>query len=264
MAQYSRLTRRNAAVAIFLPLVLCATSFSTVPLWLGERPDGVVMVLAALAPAVAVRVSTNVCTSSMIALGRNGILCATAVASAAIAIALAIPLTQAFGFKGMVAAFACWIVVGNLLGVWFLQSRMGISMTEYLRAIRGPFAVGIVATLAALPIGIITMPQDRASALIPFLLSTAIFCTIYAILGWRLHYLPRFRGGWQEESVSHRQPDVSVRSRAASSDIASPRGRTNKRAAPKQCAPLEPEVDGDCRLNGGTGWSEIRKESDHD
>jgi hypothetical protein len=23
-------------------------------------------------------------------------------------------------------------------------------------------------------------------------------------------------------------------------------------------------LEGDCRLNGGTGWSEIRKESDHD
>ena len=216
LAQYSRLTRRNAAVAIFLPLLLCATSFSAVPLWLGERHNGVVMVLAALAPAIAVRVSTNVCTSSMLALGRSGILGATAVASAAIAVALAVPLTQAFGFKGLVAAFACWIVVGNLLGVWFLQSRMGISMTEYLRAIRGPFALGIVATLAALPIGIIAMPQDRASALVPFLLSSAIFCTIYAILGWRLDYLPRFRGGWQEESVSHRQPAVPVRSRSAS------------------------------------------------
>jgi hypothetical protein len=133
------------------------------------------MVLAALVPAIAVRVSTNACTSSMLALGRSSILGATAVASAAIAVALAVPPTQAFGFKGIVAAFACWIAVGNLLGVWLLQSRMGISMTEYLRAIRGPFALGIVATLAALPISIIAMPQDRASALMPFLLSSAIF-----------------------------------------------------------------------------------------
>ena len=197
VAQYSRLANRNAAVTIFVPLLLCATSFSTIPLWLGERHDGVVMVLAVLAAAITVRVSTNVCTTSYLAMGRPGIVGATAMASAVIAVALALPLALAFGLKGIVAAFGCSIVVGNLLGVWFLQSRMGISMEEYLRAIRGPFALGIVATLAALPIGIISMPHDRASALIPFLLSSAIFCTIYAILGRYFDYLPRFRGGWQ-------------------------------------------------------------------
>ena len=195
LAQYFHLTRRNAAVAIFLPLLLCATSFSAVPLWLGEGHDDAVMVLATLAPGIAVNVSTGVCAASILAIGRSGIISATALVSAAISIALALPLAQAFGFKGIVAAFGCWFIVGNLLGVWFLQSRMGISMTEYLRAIRGPFAVGIVATLAALPIQIIAMPEDRASALLPFLLSSAIFCTVYVILGWHLDYLPRFRAG---------------------------------------------------------------------
>jgi O-antigen/teichoic acid export membrane protein len=197
VAQYCRLAHRNAAVTIFVPLFLCATSFSIVPFWLGERHEGVVIVLVVLAAAVTVRVSTNVCTTSFLAMGRPGIVGITAMASAVIAVALALPLAQALGLKGIVAAFGCWIVVGNLLGVWFLQSRLGISIEEYLRAIKGPFALGIVATLAALPIGIIWMPHDRASALIPFLLSSTIFCTIYAFLGRRFDYLPSFRGGWQ-------------------------------------------------------------------
>jgi O-antigen/teichoic acid export membrane protein len=200
VAQYSRLTRRNAAVAIFLPLLLCATSFSAIPLWLGGRNDGVVMVLAVLAPGIAVNVSAGVCSASMLAIGRSGILGATALAAAAMSVAVALPLAKAFGFKGIVAAFGCSMIVGHLLLVWFLQSRIGISMTEYLRAIRGPFALGTVATLAALPIGIIAMPQDRASALIPFLLSSVIFCTIYAIPAWQLDYLPRFRGGGNNQS----------------------------------------------------------------
>jgi O-antigen/teichoic acid export membrane protein len=203
--QYSRLTRRNAAVAIFLPLLLCATSFSVVPLWLGERHDAVVLVLAALAPGIAVNGATGVCTASMLAMGRTGILGATAIAAAAIPVAVALPLGQAFGFNGIAAAFGCGIVVANLLAVWFLQFRMGIStMREYLCAIRGPFALGIVATSAALPIGIIAMPHDRASALIPFLLSSAVFCTIYAIPGWQLDYLPRFRGGGKNQSPGRR------------------------------------------------------------
>jgi O-antigen/teichoic acid export membrane protein len=197
LADYSRLARRNAAVAMFLLLLLCATSFSTVPLWLGERHDAVVMVLAVLAPAMTARVSTNVCVSSFLAMGRPGILGVTAMATAGLGVALALPLAYAFGLKGIVAAFGIGIIVGNLLSVWFLQSRLGISMTEYLRAIRGPFTLGIAATLATLPIGIIAMPHDRASALIPFIVSSAIFCTIYAVLGRRLDYLPRFRGGWQ-------------------------------------------------------------------
>lgn len=203
LAQYSYLTRRNTAVAIFLPLLLFATSFSVVPFWLGQRHDGVVMVLAALAPGVAVSVSTGVCSASLLAIGRSGILGAAAISLAAISAAVALPLAHAFGLKGIAAAFGCCIVVGDLLMVWFLQSRMGISMAEYLGAIRGPFAIGIVATLAALPIGIIAMPQDRASALVPFLLSSGVFCTIYAILGWRFDYLPRFRGGGGEKSRSH-------------------------------------------------------------
>jgi O-antigen/teichoic acid export membrane protein len=231
VAQYSRLTRRNAAVAISLPLLLCATSFSAVPLWLGERHDGVVMVLAGLAPGVAVSVSTGVCSASMLAIGRSGTIAGVAIVATALGVALALPLAQAFGFKGIVAAYGCWIIVSDLLGLWFLQSRMGISLTEYLRAIRGPFALGTVATLAALPIGIIAMPQDRASALVPFLLSSAIFCTIYAILGWQLDYLPRFRGGGKDQShgglhpvISHLAADERLTEPAANRDETSGTG----------------------------------------
>ena len=193
LAQFSRLTRRNAAAAIFLPLFLCATSFSAVPLWLGDRHEGVILVLAGLAPGVAVNVSTGVCTASMLAMGRSGVVSITAMASAVISVVLALPLAHAFGFKGIVASFGCWIVAGNLLAVWFLQSRMNISMAVYIRAVRGPFILGIGATLVALPIGIFFAPYDRASAVLPFLLSSIAFCFIYAVLGWRLDYLPRFR-----------------------------------------------------------------------
>jgi O-antigen/teichoic acid export membrane protein len=197
VAQYSRLARRNAAVTIFLPLLLCATSVSVIPLWLGRPGHGVVIVLAVLAAATTVRTATNVCTTSFLAMGRVGILGATTMASAVLSVALAFPLAHEFGLKGIAAAFGGGIVVGNLVSVWFLQSQLGISMKEFLHAVRGPFALGIVACVAALPIGLIAMPQGRPSALIPFLLSGAIFCAIYAIFGRKRDYLPRFTGGWQ-------------------------------------------------------------------
>jgi O-antigen/teichoic acid export membrane protein len=197
VAQYARLARRNTAVTIFLPLILCATSVSVIPLWLGKERHGVVMVLAVLAAATTARMATNVCTTSFLAIGRVGILGATAMATAVASVALALPLAHEFGLKGIVAAFGCGIVVGNLLGVWFLQSQLGISMTEFLGAIRGPFTVGMVASLAALPIGVISMPHNRASALIPFVLSSVVFCAIYAFFGRKHDYLPHLRGGWQ-------------------------------------------------------------------
>lgn len=197
VAQYSRLARRNTAVSIFLPLILCATSISVIPLWLGAPRHGVVIVVAVLGAATTVRMATNVCTTSFLAMGRVGILSATTMASAIFSVALALPLAHAFGLKGIVAAFGVGIVVGNLFGAWFLQSRLGISMTELLRATRGPFVLGIIATVAAMPIGLIAMPHDRSSALIPFLLSSVIFCSIYAFFGRKRDYLPSFFGGWQ-------------------------------------------------------------------
>lgn len=193
-SQYSRLTTRNAAAAIFLPFLLGTTAFSAVPLWLGEPHPGVVAVATALAFGTAINVSTAVCSATMFAIGRSGTIGATAIASAAVAVSLAIPATLGFGFNGLVAAFAAWFVAGNVFGVWFLQSRIGISMTAFLRAIVGPFAVALLACAAATPINLIAAPHDRASAVVPFIVSTAMFCVIYIGLGWRLDYLPRFSG----------------------------------------------------------------------
>ena len=81
LTQYSRLTRRNAAVAIFLPFLLGTTASSAVPLWLGGQNEAVVTVVAALALGIAVNVSTAVCVATMFATGRPGIIGASGVAS---------------------------------------------------------------------------------------------------------------------------------------------------------------------------------------
>ncbi len=192
--QYARLTRRNAAVAIFLPFLLLSTGSSAVPLWLGARHDAVVTVVSALSLGIAVNVSTAVCVATIFATGRSGIIAATAVASAAMSVALAIPLAVTLGFNGLVAAYGGWLIVENLLGVWFLQSRIGIPMRRFLGAISGPFAVAVLASIVALPISLIAAPHDRASAVVPFLASSVAFCLLYLALGWRLDYLPRIRG----------------------------------------------------------------------
>ena len=165
-----------------------------------------VTVVTALAVGIAVNVSTAVCSATMFAIGRPGLIGATGAAFAAISVVLAIPLAVAWGFNGLVAAYAGWIALGNLLGVWFLQSRIGISMRDFLGAIAGPFAIAILASTVAMPINLIAAPDDRAHAIAPFLVSSAVFCAIYIALGWRFDYLPRVRGHTQQPRTPTQRP----------------------------------------------------------
>jgi O-antigen/teichoic acid export membrane protein len=192
--QYSQLTRRNAAVAIFLPFLLGTTAFSAIPLWLGQHEHAVIGLVTALVFGVAINVSTAVCSATLYAIGRPGLIGAEGVFFAAVSVLLAVPMAIAFGFTGLVAAYACWIALGNLLGVWFLQSRLGISMRDFLGAIAGPFAVATLAATLAMPINLIAAPDSRAHAIVPILLSSLVFCAVYMRLGWRLNYLPRIQG----------------------------------------------------------------------
>jgi O-antigen/teichoic acid export membrane protein len=202
MTDYSRLTRRNAAVAIFLPLLLSASAICAIPVWLGEQNTDVVAVVMALGIAISVNVATGVCSATIFALGRTGLLAKTAIVEAVVSIVVAIPLALTFGFGGIIAAYAACILLGNILGVWYLQAKIGISIIQFLRAIAGPFAVGALAFLVTLPIGIYAAPQDRASGFVALAASFAVFAGIYLALGWRLDYLPRVRRTTAPQSES--------------------------------------------------------------
>jgi O-antigen/teichoic acid export membrane protein len=189
--QYARLTQRNAAVAIFLPFLLGVTAQSAVPLWLGAHQNAVITVVSALSFSIAVNVSTAVCSSTMYAVGRPGLMGAEGAVYASVSVVLAVVLATTLGFNGMVGAYAGWIALGNLLGVWFLQSRVGLPMKEFLTAIAGPFGVATVAAVVAMPINLFADPGARADAVVPFLTSAAVFSAIYLTLAWRFGYLPR-------------------------------------------------------------------------
>ena len=188
--QFARLTRRNAAVAIFLPFLLGATAVSAVPLWLGGGHQSAVIVASALSFGIAVNVATGVCAATMYAIGRPDLAGIEGAVFAAVSVALAVPCAVAFGFNGLVAAYACWIPLGNLLGVWFLQSRVGISLKTFVSAVAGPFGLAIFATVLALPINLWAAPETRGEAVGPFLASTVVFCVVYITLGAKLDYLP--------------------------------------------------------------------------
>jgi O-antigen/teichoic acid export membrane protein len=191
LSQYEHLTRRNTAVAILVPFAMAATAFSGIPLWLGVDNRPVVFVLLALLPGIATNVSTGVCTSMLSAIGRPAILAQVTIMAGVLQSAFAVALGYVFGFAGIAVAFAVGVPAANLASMWYMQARVRFPMKLYFRGIRGPFAVGTIAMLIVLPIGLLASPHSRGSAFWPFLASAVLFCAIYASLSWRLDYLPQ-------------------------------------------------------------------------
>jgi O-antigen/teichoic acid export membrane protein len=190
-SQYEHLTRRNTVVAISVPFALAATAISAIPLWLGSSDGQVLLVLLALLPGIAINVSTGVCSSALMAIGRPAIIAHVTVAGGVLQLIFAVALGGIFGFTGIAFAFAVGLPAAKLFGLWYMQTRVGIPMKLYFHGVRGPYAIGIIAMLIALPIGVLTEPHNRESALWPFLASAVLFGATYALLGWSRDYLPR-------------------------------------------------------------------------
>jgi O-antigen/teichoic acid export membrane protein len=190
LAQYERLTQRNSAVAILVPLAMLATVTSAIPLWLGHNNEQVLWVLVALLPGIAINVSTGVCTSTLSAVGRPGVVAQVTVSAAVLQVAFAVALGFMLELAGIAIAFAIGVPTIELIGLWYMHRRLRIPLKLYLRGSRGPYAMGLVALTMAMPVNLLTHPQNRESALWPFIASGTIFCGIYVFLTWRRKYLP--------------------------------------------------------------------------
>ena len=195
---YPRLVQRNAAVCNFLLLFLTAASFSVVPAWLGVNNIHVVWVVIALTLAFTVNISTGVTGATAYALNQIGIIMVIETAGAIFAVLLELLLALIMGFNGILIGMALAVVIVSLSGVPVIHRLNGIPLTDFFEPLIGPFTVGGVSTLLAIPAGILFSPTGRASAIIPFLCSAGIFCAVYMTLGWRLGYLPAIKGitGW--------------------------------------------------------------------
>lgn len=191
LAQYEHLTRRNTAVAILVPFAMIATAFTGIPLWLDTDDPQITWVLIALLPGIATNVSTGVCTSLLAAVGRPVVLAQAAVATGLLQAAFATASGYLFGFTGIAVAFAIGVPLANILSIGFMQAKVQIPVSLFFRGVRGPFVIGAIAMVAVLPIGFLTAPTSRSSALWPFLGSGTLFCFMYVALGWHFNLLPR-------------------------------------------------------------------------
>jgi O-antigen/teichoic acid export membrane protein len=204
LAQYERLTQRNSAVAIFVPFALMATATSAIPLWLGHNNDQVLWVLLALLSGIAINVSTAVCTSTLSALGRPGVVAQVTVVAGVLLVASAVALGARFELVGIAIAFAIGEPALEVIGLWYMHRRLGIPLKLYFRGSYGPYAVCIIAVFITVPIGMLTHPYSRESAVWPFITSVVLFGAMYALLGWSRHYLPRI-------SLRRRNSHTSIR-----------------------------------------------------
>lgn len=193
LRQYEHLTQRYTAVVLLVPAALTATAASAIPLWLGNNEGQVVLVLLALLAGIAVNLSTGVCTSTFAAMGRPGTVAQVCVVAGVFQSMFAAVMGHGFGFWGIVISFAIGVPIVKLVGLWWMQARVEIPLSLYLRAVRGPYLVALTAIFVAMPVGVFLTPHNRESAVVPFLASGALFGVTYALLGWRCGYLPRVR-----------------------------------------------------------------------
>lgn len=191
LSEYEHLTRRNTAVAIMTPFAMAATAIALIPFWLDGGHGQVVEILFALVPGVAVNLSTAVSSSTLMAIGRPAVIAYVTVAGGVFQAVLATSMAYVWGFAGIAVAFAIGVPVAKFFGQWYMQRSAGIPMILYVRGAAGPYAAAVAASCAALPIGLLTHPHNRESAVWPFVVSAAIFCGVYLALGWSRDYLPK-------------------------------------------------------------------------
>lgn len=191
LREYEHLTRRNTAVAIFVPLAVVATAYSAIPLWLGGDESQVILVLLALLPGIVVNVSTAVCSSALMAIGRPSIVAHVTVVGGIVQTVFAASLAYLWGVVGIAIAFALGVPAAKLIGLLYMQVCLRIPSSLYFRAVSGPYAIGIIATLISMPIGIVIAPATRPAAVWPFLASLTLFAATYCLLGWSRNLLPR-------------------------------------------------------------------------
>lgn len=191
LTEYEHLTRRNTSVALLIPFAMAATAVTAIPVWLdGPHPD-VVAVLLALLIGISVNVSTSTCTCTLMAMGRPLMIAKVTAVAGVLQLIAAVLATKFFGFVGLTVAIAIGVPVTKFAGLWLMQASAGIPQRFYLRAAGGPYAVAFLAAFSALPIGLLTMPQNRQSAIVPFIAGALLYLLIYVVLGWRCGYLPR-------------------------------------------------------------------------
>ncbi|WP_324290189.1 lipopolysaccharide biosynthesis protein [Gordonia sp. SL306] len=191
---YLPLVRLNCGVSIFAPFLLVATSFSAIPLWLGEPNDEVLCAAILLSVALTFNVATGVSTAATLAINRMRMLIWSAVASCVLALALAIPAGLLFGYVGVVAAAAMAVVLGVAVGVVLVHLALGVPIRSYLVNVLPGYAAAAAALVVSMPIGIVADPSTREAAILPFLLSAVLFTTIYVGIAGLLNTLPRVWG----------------------------------------------------------------------
>ncbi len=187
---YPRLLRGNALAGCFVMFLLFATASTLVPLWLGRPYPQVVLFVVTLCPAIALNNASGVASGLAYASNRLGLVLISLAFAIALFLIIQVPLAFLAGLEGIAVGAALVTASSAIFAALLIQRRSDIPASTFFRAISGPFAVALVAAGAAIPIGLLSAPVDRVSAVVPFCASALLFCGLFILLSWRLGYLP--------------------------------------------------------------------------
>jgi len=191
---YRRYTTRAVSVSLPFLAFLCVSSPALLVAWLGEVPDGSVMVFVVLTVANIFNLTIGVGWILDLALGRVGRQAWMSVLVAVISITSMVLLAPSLELVGVAGSVAFGNVCGVLYFLWRFHRAhgdQGLPLRAYVRA-AGPPA--LLAVLAGVPVAlawlVVETPDGRGAAALLSLACLAVYVGIYWPLASRLGYLP--------------------------------------------------------------------------
>jgi O-antigen/teichoic acid export membrane protein len=197
--RYERLNTVAAALA-FPPVVL---AIATAPLlfgaWLSHVPAHAVLVLAALAGAYLLSVSTGVASGVTVAVGQPGVVAKTSMATALANVVLTVALAPAFGIWGVLAGTVVALSVGAVAQVVFIHRHVALPVATYTRAVWPALRTCVALAIPVAAISYASLVRSRAGdagLLIALVVAYFLAWGVWAVRTERLpatilRYLPR-------------------------------------------------------------------------
>ena len=188
---YRRYTRMVAGLTYPLFLLVAVSAPFLLGAWLGDPPDGSVVVIVILCVAFLVAMTTGVASTTTLAEGRAGMIAANAAMTAALNVALPLALAPPFGLAGVVTG----TLLANLVGSVHLTLRFhrtyAVPARHFAWAVLPPLAIAaaVAAPFAALAAAV-GVPEARLEAALLLAGAVLVYGGVYWALAVRLGFLP--------------------------------------------------------------------------
>jgi O-antigen/teichoic acid export membrane protein len=192
----NRLTTRVAALSIVPPLLGMALAPALLALWLDRYETLTLMALVALCLAFTTDSLTGVQGVLADAIGRPGLRAKAAVVTAVSSMVLGVPLLLVIGPVGLMAGIVVAFVLGSVYCIALVLPAVGSTQRSYYRAVAGPLALGVVATVLGFLSIAWVRTDSRVEAALTVAVGSVVFLGFYLSAAVMRGYLPRHYFTW--------------------------------------------------------------------